>query len=105
MATLTGRRSVGGTFALVGDDEFTRSAGAIALGVLPILGVGHLVEYLMVWLLAREGQMAIARVEPLGGEHAALLRRRSQGAMGLSSILISRRQRASEQPGRGCAER
>jgi len=41
----------GGAFALFGDDEFTRSAGAIALGVLPILGVGHLVEYLKVWLL------------------------------------------------------
>jgi hypothetical protein len=62
----------GGTFALVGDDEFTRGAGAVALGVLPILGVGFLVEYLMVWLLAREGQMAIASVEPLGGRRYML---------------------------------
>ena len=48
----------GGAFALFSDDEFTRGAGAIALGVLPILGVGHLVEYLKVGLLAREGQNA-----------------------------------------------
>ena len=62
----------GGAFALFSDDEFTRGAGAVALGVLPVLGVGHLVEYLKVGLLAREGQMAIARVEPLGGKRYML---------------------------------
>jgi hypothetical protein len=56
----------GGAFAWAVDDEFTRGVGTVALGVLPILVVGHLVEYVMVWLLARDGQMAIAWVEPLG---------------------------------------
>lgn len=56
----------GGAFIWLDDDEFTRAAGVVALGVLPIAGVGHLVDYLMVRLLAREGEMVVAWVEPLG---------------------------------------
>lgn len=54
----------GGAFAWAADDEFTRGVGTVALRVLAILIVGQLVEYVMVWLLARDGQLAIAWAEP-----------------------------------------